>query len=188
LGDREDFFDQLFNETTPAAEDIKALRQLAYEERVIKRVFTECGIRPNSWGRLANDCRDKTEQVKLNFGWFNATYNGFPARLLGRRVPYLHKITLLDLFKPVPKNRLVKAIAKELAFNNVDIAKDGYVFVFPIVKTAFCAHSLGKRGEERPVDGFRPQFVLRPAGDKRLLIVEPLKTLCNAIGAEWYSV
>ena len=185
---RDDFFDNLFNETTPAAEDIKALRQLAYEERVIKRVFTECGVRMAGWGRLANDCRDKTEQHKLNFSWFNATYNAFPAILIGRRVPYMHKIVLPDLFKPAPKNRLVKAIAKELARNEIDIAKDRYVFVFPIVKTAFCAHSLSRFGEERPADGFRSQFVLRPSGDTRLLIVEPLKTLCNAIGSEWYSV
>ena len=188
MASRDEFFDQLFNETTPAAEDLKRLRQLAYEERVIKRVFTECGIRPASWGRLANDCRAKTDENKLTFGWFNSTYNAFPARLLGRRVPYLHKITLPDLFKPAPKNRLVKAIAKELAHNNVDIAKDGYVFVFPIIKTAFCAHSLSGFGETRPLDGFRSQFVLRPDGDKRLLIVEPLKTLCSAIGPEWYSV
>ncbi len=188
MGNREEFFDNLFGDSTPAAEDIKRLRQLAYEERVIKRVFTECGIRMNGWGRLANDCRDKTEQHKLNFSWFNATYNAFPAILIGRRVPYMHKIVLPDLFKPAPKNRLVKAIAKELARNEIDIAKDRYVFVFPIVKTAFCAHSLSRFGEERPADGFRSQFVLRPSGDTRLLIVEPLKTLCNAIGSEWYSV
>jgi len=184
---RDEFFENLFNESTPAAEDLKILRQLAYEERVIKRIFTDCGIKPSGWGRLAVDCRAKTQQTKLNFAWFNATYGEFPGILLGRRVPFLHKTTVVDLFKPAPKNRLVKAIAKELAINEIDPLTSSYVFVFPIVKTAFCAHSFGSLADTRLSDSARHQFVMLPTANKRPFIVEPLKNLCSAIGPAWFS-
>jgi len=185
---RDEFFENLFNETTPAAEDIKALRQLAYEERVIKRVFTECGIQPASWGFMAKNCRDATGQVKLNFDWFNSAYPGFPCPLIGKRIPFLHKVTLVDLFKPTAKNRLVKAISKALIEKNVNTVKDNYLLVFPIVKTAFCAHSLLRSGMTEPETGDqRCQILIRVSGVKPI-IIEPLKSFCRAIGGDWASM
>ena len=181
---REEFFDNLFGENAPAAEDLKRIRQLAYEERVIKRVFTECGAAPASWGRLALSCRRATDSTKLNFSWFNGEC-GFPGKLCGRRVPYLHKITLPDLFKPTHKNRLIKAIAKQLTANEISPDKDPFVFVFPIVRTAFCAHSLPGFGGRPIEDEQRIQLVFSMPDDRRPLFIEPLRYLCRAIGNQW---
>jgi hypothetical protein len=185
---RDDFFDNLFNETTPAAEDIKALRQLAYEERVIKRVFTECGIKPQSWGRMANDCRHKTDEPKLNFSWFNSTYTEFPGKLLGKRIPFIHSIKLPELFKPAPKNKLIKAILKAIASFEVDPAAEPCTLVFPLIKTPFCAHNIEGVGFAHPAaDDTRWQFVYRSGNVKRPMFIEPLSTFGAAIGGEWYS-
>lgn len=180
---RDEFFDNLFNENAPAAEDLKKLRQLAYEERVIKRVFTECGAAPNSWGKLAVACKRATDSPKLNFSWFNEAYS-FPGTLCGSRVPYLHKITLPELFKTGGKNRLIRAVAKQLANYDIDGAKQSFVFVFPLIKTAFCAHSLVIAGHEL-IEDSRAQLVFRPSRTDRPLFIEPLKSLCQAIGNQW---
>lgn len=181
---RDDFFDNLFNDGAPAAEDLKRIRQLAYEERVIKRVFTECGAAPHSWGKLAVACRRATDSTKLHFNWFNSAYH-FPGKLCGRRIPYIHKITLPELFKPTNKNRLVKAVGKQLAECELNPAKDPYVFVFPLIKTAFCAHSLVRAGAEPLYDDTRIQVEFRAPDGRRPLFIEPLKQLCRAIGNEW---
>ena len=180
---REDFFDNLFSDTAPAAEDLKRIRQLAYEERVIKRIFTECGAAPSSWGKLAVACRQATDSTKLHFGWFNAAY-AFPGKVCGNRIPYIHKITLPDLFKPVNKNRLLRSISKQLAEFEIVPTRDPYVFVFPLIKTAFCAHSLVTAGHE-PINEPRSQMLFKLPGNNRPLFIEPLKQLCKAIGNQW---
>ena len=183
---RDEFFDGLFNDGAPAAEDIKFLRQQAYEERVIKYVFTECGAKPPSWGKLAVACRNATGQTKLHFDWFNSAYKRFPGRLIGKRIPFIHGIKLPELFKPAVKNKLVKAITKRLADFDVDPGNDQYVFVFPLIKTKLCAHSLITAGQELPAkDDSRFQFVLHIGGVKRPMYIESLKSLCRAIGEQW---
>jgi hypothetical protein len=185
---RDEFFNNLFNEATPAAEDIKALRQLAYEERVIKRVFTECCIRPQSWGRIANQSRELTGANKINFCWFNTAYGAsFPAKLCGKRIPYLYQLRLADIYKPVKQNRLVKAVLKALAVLEINPAKESFLLVFPLIKTPFCAHSIRGAGYDDPAEGdTRGQLLFRVSG-MRPLFIEPLKTACRAIGSEWYT-
>lgn len=180
---RDEFFDNLFSDTAPAAEDLKRIRQLAYEERVIKRVFTECGAAPASWGKLAVACRQATDTTKMHFSWFNSAY-AFPGKLCGRRIPYIHKITLPELFKPVNKNRLIKALSKQLAEYEINPVRDPYVFVFPLIKTAFCAHSLISAGYEA-INEQRIQVLFKLPGTDRPLFIEPLKQLCKAIGNQW---
>ena len=185
---RDEFFDGLFNDSAPAAEDIKLLRQQAYEERVIKYVFTECGIKPPSWGKLAVACRNATGQQKMHFDWFNGEYRQFPGRLVGARIPYIHGIKLPELFKPVVKNKLIRFITKRLADAELDPGHNAYVFVFPVIKTKFCAHSLITAGQELPPkDTARLQFVAHINGCPRPMYIEPLKTLCCAIGNQWAS-
>lgn len=188
---RDEFFENLFNETTPAAEDIRALRQLAYEERVIKRVFSECGIRVSSWGRFALESRSMTGEVKLNFRWFNSSSSchGFPATLCGRRIPHLHNISLPKLFKPAGQNALIKAVAKTLTAASIQPEKkQKYLCVFPIIKTPFCAHNLTGAGYQRPqnIDS-RMQFVMQYGAEGEHMFIEPLKSFCDAIGTDWFS-
>lgn len=185
--ERDDFFNNIFANNTPEADAIRAQRQLAYEERIIKRVFTECGAAPGSWGALANQCRRESHEDKLNFRWFNSAYRSFPGYLCGKRIPFMHDISLPDLFKPVGKNRLVKAVSKALAALSVDPETTSYVLVFPVIKTQFCAHTVASVAYEPVNDNNRMQFCIQaPAGIKaRPLFVEPLKTFCAAIGNQW---
>jgi len=187
---RDEFFDNLFNETTPAAEDIKALRQLAYEERVIKRVFSECGIRIPSWGRIAIESRNVTGETKINFRWFNSIEAGhnFPAKLCGKRIPHLHSLTLPKLFKPVGQNALVKAVAKTLNFAGLDPDKTKYVCVFPLIKTPFCAHNLTNAGYQNPQNiDHRMQLMARYGATHAHMFIEPLKSFCDALGPDWFT-
>lgn len=178
---RDNFFDNLRREDTVQDELRRQQRQLAYEERVIKRAFSECGIKITSWGLMANMCRHETAQDKLNFGWFNQMFSRFPGRLCGRRIPRLHELDFQALFKPFEKNRLVKAVAKALAKDEAPVEDNGWVFVFPVVRTFFCAHNLDLdvpgltlsfRNQERHV-----QFALSPSKD-----------LFQAIGKDWFAI
>lgn len=178
--DRNDFFDNLRREDTVQDELRRQERQLAYEERVIKRVFSECGIKINGWGMLANMCRRETAQDKLNFAWFNQTFR-FPGRLCGRRISRLHELTFQDLAKPLKKNRLAKAVAKALAKDEVARDSNSWIFVFPVVRTFFCAHNL-----EYATPG--ATFSLRDDENKLMLSVSPSQALFQTIGKEWFEL
>lgn len=183
---REDFFDNIFNEANPAADDIKRLRQMAYEERIIKRVITECGVNVSSWGRLASLCRADTDEKKLHFAWFNEQYGAkFPGILAGKRIPYVHNITLPELFKPLKQNKLIRRLSAPFAAANIDPFKDRYLFVFPLIKTPFCIHTLNLDQSEQE-QSLKLQIAL--SGARRVITLEPLKNACAAIGPEWFTV
>jgi hypothetical protein len=174
------FFGRLQNEDSVQDELRRQQRQLAYEERIIKRVFSECGIKLNGWGRLANECRKQTAQDKLNFGWFNQAFSRFPGRLCGRRIPKLHELNFQDLFKPTKDNRLLKAVAKALAKDEVASKNKRFVFVFPVVRTFFCAYNL-----DLEVAG--PTLGLREDDGRLIMAVSPTSSLFATIGADWFE-
>jgi hypothetical protein len=176
--DRDQFFGNLFNEDSPTADAMRAQRQMAYEERTIKRVFSECGIKINGWGRLANACRDATGQQKMHFAWFNSTFS-FPAQLAGRRIPKLHELGIVDLFKPPATNRLCKAVIKNLHRQEIDEIRP-FVFVFPIVRKMYCAHNL-----ESVIESGGVRWIGR--AEKTVLAVEPTVSAFAAIGSDWWS-
>jgi hypothetical protein len=179
--DRDNFFDNLRREDTAQDELRRQQRQLAYEERVIKRVFSECGIKITGWGLLANMCRHETAQDKLNFGWFNTEFSRFPGRLCGRRIPRLHEFDFQTIFKPIEKNRLVKAVAKARAKDEITGEDIGWVFVFPVVRTFFCAHNL-----DLDIPGIT--FSLRDDDRHLKFAVSPSKDLFQAVGKDWFSI
>jgi hypothetical protein len=175
--DRDQFFNQLFDESGDQYEAIRAQRQLAYEERIIKRVFKECGIKPQM-GRLVNACRNMTGTHTLSFQWFNADCQ-FPARLCGQRIyKKLHKLTVLDIFRPAVRNRLFKAVFMQLHKQDINTA-DRFVFVFPVVRTMLCAHNV------HAVSGTGPQLTM--TNEATTLTIEPTTSFFQALGAEWYS-
>jgi hypothetical protein len=180
--DRDQFFGNLFNENSENADAVRLQRQLAFEERIIKRVFNECGIKRLGWGKLANECREMTGHDRLNFNWFNSTYKYFPAVLCGRRIPKLHELTLSDLFKnPVAgRNRLCQAISKNLQRQEVDPSSN-FIFVFPVVRTMFCAHNLNTEAGDLPRVTWNLQL------EKMPMTVELTSTLFPLIGPEWAS-
>jgi hypothetical protein len=185
---RDDFFGSVFRQ-----DDFS--RQLAYENRVVKRVIGECGIKPRSWGKLVNLCRDNTGQPFFSFDWFNQFFSGFPALLCGKRIGYcgtrvdangrqrvsLYQLTLRDVLRP-EKNLLVRAVSNALADMSVD-TNNQFVFVFPLVKKMFCAHNLDwlDRGESE----IHVQWSFTHQRSK--LIVEPTESVFRALGNDWYE-
>ena len=83
--DRDQFFNNLFD-------DDKFNYQQSYENRAVRRVITECGITPVSWGKLVNQCRDETGLPYFSFHWFNGFFPDFPAKLCGKRIGWCGKI------------------------------------------------------------------------------------------------
>lgn len=187
--DRDQFFNAIFG---PQDEFSK---QLAYENRTVKRVINECGIKPRSWGRLVNICRDETGHPFFSFNWFNSFFTQFPAQLGGKRIGYcgtkadtngerkkvcMYQLTLADVLKP-QKNMLVRALSA--AFNDSGINTDRpFVFVFPVVKKMFCAHNLHLDAYEAEP---RAQWLFQTGGSS--LFVEPSDTLFHALGNDWYQ-
>lgn len=147
-----DFRDQFFNEVF---NDDNFHRQLSYESRVVKRVFSECRVKVPSMGQLVNLCRDETGHPEFSFSWFNATFPRFPAVLCGRSVGFcgydkddagnkrkrfIYQLLITELLAS-KNNRLVRAIVRALQDSEIDDSKP-FVFVFTIVRKRFCAHNL----------------------------------------------
>jgi hypothetical protein len=174
--DPDQFFGQLFDDESDKVQAIREQRQLAFEERVIKRAFAESGIKINSWGRLVNECRAATAQPKLNFTWFNSQFR-FPVPLCGKRISRLHELTLADLMRPADKNRLYKAVMKNVAKLDIDLSA-GFAFVFPVTRKMFCAHTT----QREPVPGPRWTIV----GEHSILTIEPTTTFFQSIGPGWF--
>lgn len=186
--DRDNFFNTVFNR------DDFFTRQLLYENRTVRRAIAECGIKPKSWGRLVNICRDETGHPFFSCEWFNHFFPSFPARLCGKRIGYcgmrndggekkkvcLYQLTLKDLLKP-EKNMLVRAVSTALGDLGVSTSEP-FVFVFPVVKKMFCAHNLSLSQYESEV---RAQWLFMHNGST--LTVEPSDTLFRAIGNSWYE-
>lgn len=182
--DRDQFFSNLFDENSEQAAASREQKQLSFEERVIKRVFRECGIKVSSWGRLAHDCHEVTGQANLNFRWFNSSFR-FPAMLCGRRIymgrrgPKLYELTIRDLLKPPPKNRVLKTVSRVIADQGIT-EDDFFVFVFPVVQKMFCAHNL------TIVDG-APGTRLSFQQPNELIHIEATDTLFAAVGSAWWE-
>lgn len=178
---RDQFFDELFDPTADRVEAIRFQRQLAFEERVIKAAFRDCGIKITSWGRLVNLCKAATGHPKLNFNWFNGEYR-FPARLLGYRIPKLHELTLWDLFRPATSNRLCRALQRRFDAQQVDPTY-GFAFFFPVRRKLFCAHNLN---ELEPLPGVRlPRWTI--PSEAGILSVELADSFFQAIGSDWFE-
>jgi hypothetical protein len=183
--DRDQFFSNLFDENSEQAISARAQRQLAFEERVIKRIFRECGIGGISWGHLIHNCREVTGQQNLNFRWFNSAYR-FPAMVYGRRMysgkrgPRLEALTLRDLLQPAEKNRVYRAVHKILDTQELD-EDNFFVFVFPVGQKMFCAHNL-----VHIADGAAGTRLTFSRGSDSLYI-EPTGTLFAAIGTSWWE-
>lgn len=182
--ERDQFFSNLFDENSENAALSREQKQLAFEERVIKRVFRECGIKVNGWGRFAKDCQDVTGQANLNFKWFNSSFR-FPAMLCGRRVyagrsgPKLYELTIRDLLKPPEKNRVLRILAKALQEQGIG-DDDFFVFVFPVVQKMFCAHNLTN------ID-LAPGTRLTFQRPDELIHIEPTDMLFGAVGTSWWE-
>jgi hypothetical protein len=187
---RDQFFSNLFDENSQTS---GFFRQLGYENRTVRRVFNECGVRVPSFGRLANLCRDETGHTDFSFDWFNHRFPRFPGKLCGKRIGYcgyrrddagnkqslsIFQLSIGELMA-VKHNVLLRAIAKALYAQQVDTEKP-FVFVFPVVKKMFCAHNLElPPGTE---DAPRVRWVF----DNKVTVEHSVSAF-RAIGPEWFE-
>ena len=177
-GGRDDFFNSLFDDSGDHVEALRAQRQLTFEESVIKRIFNESGIAVAGWGRLVNECRTESGLPKLNFGWFNRRFN-FPAKIYGRRVKKIHELVIADLFRAGGKNnKLVRFIARQLNWAEVDTSKP-FVFFFRIINTLVCAHNLDASGHTGP------SWTIRI--EDAILTLETSKSYLAATDGDWFT-
>jgi hypothetical protein len=187
---RDQFFGEIFNEDN-------FHRQLSFESRVVRRVFSECGVRIPSMGRLVNLCRDETGHPEFSFDWFNSKYSRFPGKLCGRsigfcgyttddagtkRKQFIYQLVITELLNP-KNNRLVRAISKALHECAVSDSNP-FVFIFTIVRKRFCAHNLDL---PFPVSEEAPRTQWRFDNGSSPLIIEPATPLLRAIGPEWFE-
>jgi hypothetical protein len=187
---RDQFFGEIFNEDN-------FHRQLSFESRVVRRVFSECGVRIPSMGRLVNLCRDETGHPEFSFDWFNSKYNRFPGTLCGRsigfcgyttddagnkRKQFIYQLVITELLNP-KNNRLVRAISKALHESAVNDSNP-FIFIFTIVRKRFCAHNLDL---PFPVSAESPRTQWRFDNGSSPLIIEPATPLLRAIGPEWFE-
>lgn len=188
---RDQFFGEIFN-------DDNFHRQLSYEHRVVKRVFSECGVKVPSMGRLVNLCRDETGHPEFSFSWFNSTFPRFPAVLCGKSVGfcgydkddagnkrkrYIYQLLLSELLM-TKYNRLVRAISKALHESAVNDSNP-FIFVFTVVRKRFCAHNLSL---SFPTSEEQPRVQWRFDNGSSPLIVEPSTAVLRAIGNEWFEL
>lgn len=191
---RDQFFNNLFDENADA-QTHGFQRQLSYENRIVRRAFNECGVKPPSWGRIINMCRAETGAPELSFSWFNSTFRRFPGKLCGKRIGYcgyrrddsgnkaslsLYQLSLAELLA-TKHNILLRTIAKAIHAAGVEDGQP-FIFVFPLVRRMFCAHNLGFT--VTPTDD-APSVRWVFNGD---LVVESSASAFRAIGPEWFDL
>lgn len=169
----------------------RQMRQYAYEERVIKRVFAASGVTPRGgWGYFVNQSREMIGVPKLSFQWFNKVFS-FPGILAGSRMGYMHELTLTDMIRPPQRNKMMKRISKQLYKADIGPTQK-FVFCFPVVRTLFCAHNLRSQTPDswdHPEWRFQIATNMSGEGCNEWLFIEPLAGLCQGIpAAEWFNV
>jgi hypothetical protein len=195
---RDSFFNELFDDNSRQAGANREQRQISYESRLVRRVFSECRVPRVSMGQLVNHCKGATGNHELTFEWFNFTFPEFPARLMGRRIGYcalrkqadgtsvplsLYQLQFADIFRP--KNNLVlRSVSRALADYEQELT-DPYVFIFPIVRKMFCAHNLELPGNPG-IDEPRIQWIMQAQSGVRMTI-EPTTSLFAAVGPDWFQ-
>lgn len=198
--DRDQFFQNLFDDNSREAGANREQRQLSYENRIVRRAITECGVQRVSWGWLVNNCKAATGGHEFSFEWFNYTFPAFPARLIGKRIGYcgrrtlpdgtsgplsLYQLQFADLFK-AKNNVVLRTIARALQSAEQD-ASQPFVFVFPIVRRMFCAHNL-ELPASPALDAPRVQWIMQTSPTGPRMIIEPTTSLFAAVGSEWFQL
>lgn len=185
MDERDQFFQNVFDQNGRSAAETKFQRQLSFEDRCVRRIFRECGISP-PLGQFVRICRDQTGYPELSFNWFQQQFD-FPARLGGKRITYvgkrnnaplyLYQLSIVDLFntKSATSNLLVRAISKAMWSGDMD-GEQPFVFMFPIVRKMFCAHNLDL-AKPNDTDADKPCMRAHFTLEKFRMTIEPSESL-----------
>jgi hypothetical protein len=195
---RDAFFNNLFSEGAEQTTNFQ--RHQSFENRAVKRVLSECGVKVRSMGQLVNMCKDATGHHEFTFSWFSDTFPAFPAQLGGKKITYvgkqvcestgkktnkyLYQIDVLDIFRQ-NYNKIVLALSRAMQQQQIDRSRP-FIFLFPVVKTMLCAHNL----DVPPVfNKEKPHIQLRFSWENgTTLYIERSADLFAALGPEWYEI
>lgn len=198
MDNRDQFFSNLFDDSGNA-QTSGFQRQLSYENRIVRRVFNECGVKPPSWGRLVNMCKAETGTHELSFAWFNSTFPRFPAALCGKRIGYcgyrrddagnksslsLYQLALAEILA-TKHNVLLRTLTKALHAFAVN-PEQPFAFVFPVVRKFFVAHNMSMPA--LPPGGMPRVFWTYNAPEGGVMHVECSAPFFAAVGADWFEV
>jgi len=125
-------FDRIYRGRESEREDIRHRQELNFEESAVKRILAAAGVETRH-----AVLREEAETAGfdfLSFLWLRTYYPNFPVQLFFKKVPYVHTITVRDLFKKFTKTPIFKALSEIL---DEEICQEdmGLVFNWPQMGT-----------------------------------------------------
>jgi hypothetical protein len=89
----------------------QAKKAQAYDERIIKFLITRLGLEEHIQ-EIRQQVKEVTGTPGLNREIFKDYFPSFPVNILPVRIPYLHQVTIADLYKRFTKTPVGKAISE----------------------------------------------------------------------------
>ena len=117
-------------------EGYKAKKQETFEEVVIKKILAYFNI-SDRIATLKQACREITGNANLNWDWFAEAYSTFPVRILPRSIPYVHQVSVSDLFNRFTKTIVFSYFEKAIEIFNINPAEESVAMVFNWPKIGF---------------------------------------------------
>lgn len=129
--DIEDMWDEAGQdaEQALAAQESADARQQRFEEVAVRQLLSHLRLSGMA-AALRKRCKERTGQDKLLFSTFLDHYPAFPLSLYFQKIPFMHQVTQVTLFKRLSRLPLFKAF--EEAHERDDTGKPvGLVFDWP---------------------------------------------------------
>jgi len=150
----------------------------AFEESVIKKIFAYYNMKEKV-AELRRKCQEVTGSPRLCFEILEELYPDFNVRLFSRSVPYVHHVTLIDLFKRFTKTLIWKEYESCLDLFGVPAyAKSGLAFNMPgvgvmVMHNTHAAENGGTRIQKDVYDKITDTY--------RIFTIEPLNDFLSTI-------
>lgn len=156
----------------------KAEKNSAYEEKVIKTLLIQLGLR-NSIRQIQSRAEEVTGVRTINYDWLLDAYPTFPVRIFARSIPYVAKIKVSDLFKRFTQTVIYKNFIDGLELFNVDTTQPAaMIFIWP---------NLGQFALHNYFVDWSEEYETRITRTLRegSFTLEKFKTFINTIGSRW---
>lgn len=167
--------------------------RLALEQRVIKRIWDFANNRPPRLAEVVQECKLETGKATLNFAWFHDHYPEFPVRLGAAKIPWIHEVSVGDLFGPFTKLPFFKHYEKFLDELDLNPEEEQAALIFPwatIPKggSAMVLHNYPvNEGTDDPNMRLeRGTRIIRPLGNPVVIyVIESLNDFLANVGTTW---
>lgn len=153
-----------------------------YEETIIKKILKHMGAERRV-KEIAARCHEVTGKNSLKWEIFEEEYPFFPVRLIPRSVPYVHKITVVDLYKRFTSTPIWKAF--DDGYSELGLSPTthcvGLVFNYPGIGTMVLHnyHAVNRTSSSTIV--LREVMLSRNAEQGEYFVIETLGSLLDEI-------